>query len=85
MSTIPPAIALLSQLLKQKDHITPKVEVAKLRNTFSMHVKFPKDRWPEIKKSEDDPEVYAQLSKEFIDTYWSKRDDDLKDAVRGLF
>ena len=42
-------------------------------------------QYTKIKKSEDDPEVYAQLSKEFIDTYWSKRDDDLKDAVRGLF
>ena len=63
----------------------PKVEVAKLRNTFSMYVKFPKDRWSEIKKSEDDSEVYAQLSKEFIDTYWLKRDDDLRDAVKGLF
>ena len=63
----------------------PKVEVAKLRNTFSMYVKFPKDRWPEIKKSEDDSEVHAQLSKEFIDTYWLKRDDDLRDAVKGLF
>ena len=63
----------------------PKKEVAKLRNTFSMYVKFPRDRWPEIKKAEDDPKIYAELSKEFVDTYWSKRDNDLREAARGLF
>ena len=34
-----------------------------------MYVKFPKDRWPEIKKAEDDPEIHAKLSVESIDTY----------------
>ena len=63
----------------------PRKEVAKLRSTFSMYVKFPKDRWPEIKKSEDNSDLYAKLSKEFVDTYWSKRDDDLREAVKGLF
>jgi anaerobic magnesium-protoporphyrin IX monomethyl ester cyclase len=63
----------------------PKEEVAKLRNTFAMYVKFPKERWPEIKKAEDDPEIHAKLSAEFIDTYWSHRDDDLREAVKGLF
>ena len=63
----------------------PRKEVAKLRDTFSMYVKFPKDRWPEIKKAEDDPNLYTKLSKEFIDTYWSKRDDDLREAAKGLF
>ena len=63
----------------------PKKEVAKLRNTFAMYVKFPKDRWPEIKKAETDLEVHAKLSKEYIDTFWSHRDDDLRDAVKGLF
>ena len=50
-----------------------------------MYVKFPKDRWPEIEKAETDPEVHARLSKEYIDTFWSHRDDDLRDAVKGLF
>ena len=63
----------------------PRKEVAKLRDTFAMYVKFPKDRWPEIKKAEDNSDLYAKLSKEFVDTYWSKRDDDLRDAVKGLF
>ena len=66
MSTIPPAIALLSQLLKQKGHITDIFDT-----TFY--------------EFEDDPEAHARLSKEFIDTYWSKRDDDLRDAAKGLF
>ena len=63
----------------------PKAEVEKLRNTFAMYVKFPKERWPEIKKAEDDAEIHSKLSKEFVDTYWSKRDDDLREAVKGLF
>jgi len=63
----------------------PKKEVAKIRNTFAMYVKFPKDRWPEIKKAEEDPETHAKLSAEFIETYWSHRDQDLKEAAKGLF
>jgi radical SAM superfamily enzyme YgiQ (UPF0313 family) len=63
----------------------PKKEVSKLRDTFAMYVKFPKDRWSEIKKAEDNPEIHTKLSAEFIDTYWSHRDEDLKEAVKGLF
>ena len=63
----------------------PAKEVTKLSKTFAMYVKFPKDRWPEIEKAETDPEVHARLSKEYIDTFWSHRDDDLRDAVKGLF
>ena len=62
-----------------------KEEVAKLRKTFAMYVKFPKSRWSEIKKAEDDPELYSKLSSEFISTFWSDSDEDLKEAVRGLF
>ena len=50
-----------------------------------MYVKFPKNRWPEIKKAEEDPEIHSKLSEEFVDTFWSKKDQDLKDAVKGLF
>ena len=50
-----------------------------------MYVKFPKDRWPEIKKAEEDQEIHSRLSTEFIDTYWSHRDEDLREAVKGLF
>ena len=60
-------------------------EVAKLRNVFTMYVKFPKNRWPEIKKAEDDPELFQKLRLEYIDTFWSEKDEDLKEAVKGLF
>ena len=62
-----------------------KQEISNLAKVFSLYTKFPKDRWPEIKKAEDDPEIHAKLSAEFIDTYWSHKDDDLKEAVKGLF
>ena len=62
-----------------------KKEVAKLRNTFAMYVKFPKSRWDEIKKAEDDPEIHSKLSAEFIDTFWSEPDADLREAAKGLF
>ncbi len=62
----------------------PKEDIVKLRNTFAMYVKFPKNRWPEIKKAEDDPEIHKKLSDEFIDTYWSNRDKDVKEAAKGL-
>ena len=62
-----------------------KKEVAKLRKTFTMYVKFPKSRWAEIKKAEDDPEIHSKLSAEFIDTFWSETDEDLREAAKGLF
>jgi radical SAM superfamily enzyme YgiQ (UPF0313 family) len=62
-----------------------KKEVAKLRNTFVMYVKFPKNRWPEIKKAETDREVHSKLTAEFIDTFWSKPDEELREAAKGLF
>ena len=49
-----------------------KKEVAKLRNTFPMYVKFPKDRWGEIEKAEDDHELFSKLSAEFVDTFWNE-------------
>jgi radical SAM superfamily enzyme YgiQ (UPF0313 family) len=62
-----------------------KSEVDKLRKTFNMYVKFPKSRWSEIKKAEDNPEIHKKLSAEFIDTFWSKTDEDLQEAAKGLF
>ena len=61
-----------------------KLDIIKLRKTFAMYVKFQKNRWPEIKKAEDDPETHKKLSDEFIDTYWSDRDRDVKEAAKGL-
>ena len=62
-----------------------KEDVAKLKNVFTMYVKFPKSRWPEIKKAEDDPVLFNKLRNEYVDTFWSKQDEDLKDAAKGLF
>ena len=30
-------------------------------------------------------EIYSKLSAEFIDTFWNKNDDDLREAAKGLF
>jgi len=62
-----------------------KKEVAKLSKTFSMYVKFPKSRWPEIKKAEEDPEIHAKLRKEYVETFWTAKDKDLIEAAKGLF
>ena len=44
-----------------------------LSKTFNLYVKFPKSRWPEIKKAESDSpegqEKYLQLKQEYIETY----------------
>ena len=61
-----------------------KQDIINLRNTFSMYIKFPKNRWPEIKKAETDQETFKKLSDEFVETYWSDRDQDLKEAAKGL-
>jgi len=48
-----------------------------IRRTFSMYIKFPKKRWPEIKKAEQfTPEGNAQwekLRKEFVKTFFGKK------------
>lgn len=52
-----------------------KKEIAGLARTFSMYVKFPKERWPEIRRAENDtPEgqgVFKRVGKEFIDNFLS--------------
>ena len=64
-------------------------DISNLRRVFAMYVKFPKDRWPEIKKAETDPELYAKLSDEFTEMCWSnpraRIDEDLKEAAKGIF
>lgn len=66
-----------------------KEDISRLRNVFSMYVKFPKNRWPEIKKAEKDPELHEKLSNEFVKTFWSKSsakiEDDIAEAAKGLF
>ena len=64
-------------------------DIERLRNVFAMYVKFPKNRWPEIKKAETDPFIHAALSDEYIETFWNnssaKIEDDLAEAGKGIF
>ena len=47
-----------------------------LCKTFNMYVKFPENRWAEIKTAEGDSVesniIYNNLKEEFIDKYWKK-------------
>lgn len=66
-----------------------KKGITQLRDVFAMYIKFPKDRWPEIKKAETNDKLRAELREEFIKTYWSdsnaKIEDDVAEAAKGLF
>jgi anaerobic magnesium-protoporphyrin IX monomethyl ester cyclase len=66
-----------------------KKDMTRLRDVFAMYVKFPKNRWPEIKKAETDTNLRDQLREEFIKTFWSdsnaKIEDDIAEAAKGLF
>ena len=59
-------------------------DIGRLRMVFAMYVKFPKNRWEEIKRAETDPNLHARLSKEYEETFWSspeaKIEKDLADA-----
>ena len=40
-----------------------------------MYVKFPEQRWSDIKRAEEgDVDLYERLREEFIETYWSDPD-----------
>ena len=66
-----------------------KDDITHLRDVFAMYVKFPKNRWPEIKEAETNIELREKLSEEYIKTFWSKSsakiEDDIADAAKGLF
>ena len=66
-----------------------KDDMMRLRDVFAMYIKFPKNRWPEIKKAETDFALRENLRQEFIKTYWSdskaKIEDDIAEAAKGLF
>jgi len=66
-----------------------KKDMTRLRDVFAMYIKFPKDRWPEIKRAETDAELRSKLREEFVKTYWSdssaKIEDDIAEAAKGLF
>ena len=66
-----------------------KKDMTRLRDVFAMYIKFPKDRWPEIKRAETDDKLRYELREEFVKTYWSnstaKIEDDIAEAAKGLF
>jgi len=69
--------------------ICSKYRMTRLRDVFAMYIKFPKDRWPEIKRAETDDKLRYELREEFVKTYWSdstaKIEDDIAEAAKGLF
>ena len=66
-----------------------KADITRLRDVFAMYIKFPKNRWSEIKQSETDSELREKLREEYIRTYWGnasgKIEDDIAEAAKGLF
>ena len=66
-----------------------KKDITRLRDVFAMYIKFPKNRWSEIKEAETNMELREALREEFIKTYWSnsgaKIEDDIAEAAKGLF
>lgn len=56
----------------------PREKINGLVKTFNMYVKFPKSRWPEIKKAEEETEegrrIYNALRLEFMDRFWKQTD-----------
>ena len=66
-----------------------KEDITQLRDVFAMYIKFPKNRWPEIKQAETDLELRTKLREEFIKTFWTdsqaKIEDDIAESAKGLF
>lgn len=62
----------------------PQEKVNSLVKTFNMYVKFPKSRWSDIRKAEEDtPEgqkIYNDLKKEFVGMFWNKSDTNFEEA-----
>lgn len=54
----------------------PREEIYGLQRTFVMYVKFPKKRWPEIRRAEsltvEGNEMWQQLRNEFLDIYFKE-------------
>ncbi len=60
----------------------PKSEIGKIINTFNMYVKFPKHRWPEIKKAEENTsegkKIYQELKSEFEFLFFNEKDENFE-------
>ena len=62
----------------------PQEKINGLLKTFNLYVKFPKSRWPEIKKAEaNTPEankIFYRLKEEFMENFWKSSDHDFEEA-----
>jgi anaerobic magnesium-protoporphyrin IX monomethyl ester cyclase len=62
----------------------PQSEIEGLIKCFPLYVKFPKNRWPDIKKAESDtPEgvkIHSDLKQEYIEKYLQKPSNELEDT-----
>lgn len=64
----------------------PRSAVEGLRRCFVLYVKFPKERWPEIRQAEamtpEGDAIWERLRQEFVDTYFTPTKVDDLDAER---
>lgn len=55
----------------------PKARIKGIMKTFNMYIRFPKDRWPEIRMAEEEtPEglaIFEKLRKEFLEKYYTSK------------
>lgn len=63
----------------------PRTEIGKIVKTFNMYVKFPKNRWPEIKKAEEETsegnKIYQELKNEFTSLFFNEQDENFEAAA----
>ena len=66
---------------------TPQ-EIKEVIRTFNMYVKFPRNRWDDIKKAEKEDEegekIYNELKQEFLEKYMPKPNDDPRDNSKDF-
>ena len=64
-----------------------KKEINGLVRTFNLYCRFPENRWNQIRKAEEvskeGDKIFAELSKEFVDKYWSGNASFAQDAAEN--
>ena len=63
-----------------------KEEINGLLRTFNMYVKFPKSRWPDIKRAESNTpagnKIYHELKDEFVARFWNQESQNFEEAAQ---
>ena len=54
-------------------------ELENIRKVFALYVTFPKHRWPEIRKAEDDDRIFKKLMEEYKENNLLQRNKRTKD------